>query len=56
MQNKENSFQVGVNEQYKRKVVDSVFKNHKLFFSSIGSLITEIYQFKLVNSLPIFGL
>ena len=36
MQNKKNSFQVGVNER-NQKVVDSAFKNHKPFFIDIGN-------------------
>ena len=35
-----------------RKVVSSVFKNHKLFFINI--VVTEICRFKIVHFLPIF--
>ena len=37
MQNKKNSFQVGINEHNQRKVVDSVLKNHKPFFTKTGN-------------------
>ena len=37
-----------------RKMVSSVFKNHKLF-SSI-SIVTKTCRFKVVHFLPIFGL
>ena len=50
MQNKKNSIQVRANE-HNQKVFDSALKNQKPFL-----VITEIYQFKFVNFLPIFGL
>ena len=37
MQNKKNSFQVGLNEITKKKVVDSVLKNHKPFSIKIDN-------------------
>ena len=36
------------------KVVNSMFKNYKPFFINI--VLTEIYRFKFVHVLPIFGL
>ena len=47
----ENSIQVGVNE-HNPKIVCSKITSH---FSSM-LVITEIYRFKFVNFLPIFGL
>ena len=51
MQNKKNCIQVLVNEHNQKKACSKI-ANHFLSLSTI----TEIYRFKFVNFLPIFGL